>query len=243
MEFMLLIVDRKGAPPGEPVEMAEMGMFAGELAGQGKIRGGAPLLPEAAGARVRVRDGRSIVSDGPFAESKEVVGGTFIIEAGSREEAIEIARRCPHARAGIVEVRLAPDRDVVADPPQGTRFMLLLQMPPDLTDPDRSKYREMIAFDDTLKREGKYVESSQLALDPPAARVEARGGETLVVDGPFAETKEVAGGYYVVQAADRAEAIALAGRCPHAKWGLVEVREIMAIGPRPSFGEARRPAN
>jgi hypothetical protein len=53
----------------------------------------------------------------------------------------------------------------------------------------------------------------------------------------------VAGGYYVVQAADRAEAIALAERCPHAKWGPVEVREIMEMGPRPAFGETRGPTN
>jgi hypothetical protein len=231
MEFMFLIVDRKGPPSGEPVPMAEMGKFAGELASQGKIRGGAPLLPEATGARVRVRDGRAIVTDGPFAECKEVVGGSFVIEAASREEAIEIAKRCPHARAGIVEVRLAPDRDAPGDPGPGTRFMFLLHMEPDLQDPDRSKYREMVAYDETLKREGKYVESSQLALDPPAARVEARGGRTLVTDGPFAETKEVAGGYYIVRAGSRAEAIELAKRCPHAKWGAVEVREVMKIGP------------
>jgi hypothetical protein len=48
MEFMLLIVDRKGAPVGAPVGMAEMGKFAGELSQQGKLRGGAPLHPEAA---------------------------------------------------------------------------------------------------------------------------------------------------------------------------------------------------
>jgi hypothetical protein len=232
MEFMFLIVHRKDSPSGEPVGMAEMGKFAGELAGQGKLRGGAPLLPESAGARVRVREGKAIVTDGPFAESKEVIGGSFLIEAASRAEAIEIAKRCPHARAGIVEVRVAPDRDALSDPGPGSRFLFLLHMEPDLTDPDRSKYREMVAYDETLKREGKYVESSQLALDPPAARIEARGGKALVTDGPFAETKEVVGGYYVVRAASRAEAIELAARCPHARWGAVEVREVVRLGPR-----------
>lgn len=234
MEFMLLmIVDRKGAPAREPVGMPEMGKFADGLASQGKIRGGAQLHPEAAAARVQVRDGKAIVTDGPFAQSKEVIGGSFIVEAPSRAEAIEIAKRCPQARAGIVEVRLAPDRDVVdVAPAEGSRFMFLLHMAPDLTDPDRSKYREMVGYDDQLKREGKYVESSQLALDPPAARIETRGGKTLVVDGPFAETKEVAAGYYIVQAASRSEAIELAKRCPHATWGSVEVREVRKLGPR-----------
>jgi hypothetical protein len=232
MEFMLLIVDRKGAQAGAPpVGMAEMGKFADELSQQGKLRGGAPLHPEATGARVRVRDGKAVVTDGPFAESREVIGGSFIVEAEDRAAAIAIAKRCPHARAGIVEVRDLPDRDV-AKAGQGKKFMFLLLMAPDLTDPDGSGYREMIAYDEELKREGPYLESSQLGLDPPAARVEARGGKTLVTDGPFAETKEIAGGYYVVEAASRAQAIELAKRCPHAKWGTVEVREVMEVRPR-----------
>ena len=106
MEFMLLFMERKGAPTGGPDGFAEMKKFAGELASQGKLRRGAPLPAESAGARVRVRDGKAFVSDGPFAESKEVVGGFWIVDVASRDEAIEIARRCPHARYGIVEVHL-----------------------------------------------------------------------------------------------------------------------------------------
>jgi len=229
VEFMFLIVDRKGARSGEPAGMAEMGKFAGELVQQGKLKGGAPLHPEAEGVRVEVRDGKALVTDGPFAESKEVIAGSFVVEAASRTEAIEIAKRCPHARAGIVEVRALPDRDV-AKPGQGVRFMFLLRAEPDETDPDGSKYREMVAYDVVLKREGSYVESSQLARET-AARVEGQGAEALVTDGPFAEAKEVAAGYYVVEAASRAQAVELAGRCPHAKWGSVEVREVMKIGP------------
>jgi hypothetical protein len=238
MEFMFLIVDRKGARTGEAVTMQEMGNFAGELAQQGKLKGGAPLHPEAAGVRVEVRDGKAIVTDGPFAESKEVVAGSFIIDAASRADAIEIAKRCPHARAGIVEVRTLPDRDVAKAgfttaarfEKQGTQFMFLLRSEPGESDPDGSKYREMIAYDVVLKREGSYVESSQLARDS-AARVEVLGGEALVSDGPFAETKEVAAGYYVVEAPARPEAVEIAQRCPHARWGSIEVREVMKIGP------------
>lgn len=232
MEFMLLIVDRKGPATGEPAGAEEMGRFAREVAAEGKARGGAPLHPEASGVRVTVRDGRAVVTDGPFAECKEVVGGYFVVEAGSRAEAVEVAKRCPHARAGVVEVRELPDRDPAATASgRGRRFMFLLFAEPGLTDPDGSKYREMVGYDDALKREGKYVESSQLATEPPAARVETRGGRLLAVDGPFAETKEVAGGYYVVEAASRAEAIELAKRCPSARWGAVEVREVMEIAP------------
>ncbi len=230
MDWMLLIVNRKDAPPGESVGMAEMGQFAAEVGRQGKMRGGAPLHPEAAGARVLVRGGRVSVTDGPFAEAKEVVGGFFVIDAANRADAIEIAKRCPHARFGVVELRPLPDRDAAA-PAERTPFMLLLHMSPDLSDADGAKYREMVAFDEVLRREGSYVESAQLPLDPPGARIEIRGGKALVTDGPFTESKEVAGGYYIVSAADRAAAIELASRCPHARWGTIELREVMKIGP------------
>ena len=93
MEFVLLFTERKGAPAPEPAGMAEMGKFAGELASRGILKRGAPLASESAAACVRVRDGKTLVSDGPFAESKEVVGGFWIIDVGDRDAAIEIARR------------------------------------------------------------------------------------------------------------------------------------------------------
>jgi len=231
VEFMLLFMERKGAPKGEPGGPAEMKKFAGELARQGKLRRGAPLVAESAGARVRVRDGKAFVSDGPFAESKEIVGGFWIIEAASREEAIEIARRCPHARHGVVEVHLVRWRDTAADPEKGIPFLFAFQTEPGLTDPDGSKMREMIGFGEALKRDGKFLETAPLAHDPPPARIEPRGGKTLVTDGPFAEAKETVGGYGIVRVASRAEAIDLAKRYPHAKWGPVEVREIMFFDP------------
>lgn len=230
MDWMLLIVDRVGEPPAEAVGMAEMGRYAGELTQQGKRRGGAPLHAAAAGARVAVRGGRATVTDGPYAEAKEIVGGFIVIDAATRADAIEIAKRCPYARAGIVELRPLPDRDVGGSA-KDTSFMLLLQMGADLTDPEGAKYREMVAFDEVLRREGSYVESAQLPLDPPGAKIETRGGKTLVTDGPFSESKEVSGGYYIVSAADRAAAIEIAKRCPHARWGTIEVREILQIGP------------
>ena len=227
MEFMLLFMARRGAPKPEPAGFAAMGKFAAELASQGKLRRGAPLGDESAGTRVRVRAGRTLVSDGPFAESKEVVAGFWIIDAASRAEAIEIARRTPHARGGTVEVHALQFREAVPDPGTGTPFLMVFGMEPGLTDPDGSKVREMLDFGEGLKREGKFVETAPLAPDPLPARIEARGGSMLVTDGPFAEAKELVGGYAIVRMGSRAEAIELAKRYPHAKWGPVEVREIL----------------
>jgi hypothetical protein len=103
MEFMLIMITDRDAPD-DPSIYPEMGKFAGELAGQGKIRGGSPLHPETEGARVRVRKDRPLVTDGPLTETKEVIGGYFLIECESAKEALEIARRCPHARVGTVEL-------------------------------------------------------------------------------------------------------------------------------------------
>jgi len=227
MEFMLLFLDREGAPPPEPAGMAEMTRFAEELARQGKLRRGAPLAPESARAVVRVRDGKPLVTDGPFSETKEVLGGFWVIDVADRAEAIDIAGRCPHARYATVEVHPVQARHAFADSGRGTPFLLAFRMEPGLTDPDRSKLREMIRFGEELASEGKLLETAPLADDPPPARIQVRRGRTLATDGPFAEVKEGIGGYSLVRAADRAAAIELAKVYPHAKWGPVEVREIL----------------
>ena len=231
MEYMLLFMQRKDEPNGDPGGFAAMKRFAGELASQGKLRRGAPLAAESSGVRVRVRGGTAFVTDGPFAESKEVVAGFWIIETASREEACEIARRCPHARHGIVEVHAVRWRDTVPDPGTGTPFLFAFHAEPGLTDLDGSKMREMVGFGQMLKREGKFLETAPLAHYPPPARIEPRGGKTLVTDGPFAEAKEAVGGYSLLRVASRADAIEFAKRYPHAKWGPVEVREIMFFDP------------
>src|SRR5258705_50498 len=110
--------------------------------------------------------------------------------------------------------------------------MLLFVEGPDFAgDPDGAKYREMEQWTGALKDEKKYVECAGLAKSPPCARVEVRAGKAAVSDGPFAESKEVIGGYAIVDVPDRGEALAIARRCPHAGWGEVEVREVMKVGP------------
>ena len=99
MEFILILLADREAPE-DPSIYPEMGRFAGELAGSGKLRGGAPLRQEGEGARVT----GARVDKGPF-PSRVVVGGYFVVDCKSRSEAISIAKRCPHVRVGTVEVR------------------------------------------------------------------------------------------------------------------------------------------
>jgi hypothetical protein len=76
-----------------------------DLAARGIWKIGDQLAPPRRGRAVRVRDGKTIVTDGPFAETKEAIGGFDLIDCGSLEEAIEIAASHPMAEAGTIEVR------------------------------------------------------------------------------------------------------------------------------------------
>jgi hypothetical protein len=84
---------------------AEYGAFTQDLVAQGKVVDANELQGTEAATSVRVRDGEVLITDGPFAETKECLGGYFLIEADSPDEALEWAARIPNARDGVVEVR------------------------------------------------------------------------------------------------------------------------------------------
>jgi hypothetical protein len=235
MDFLLVFIDRRGAHTCTPEGRAALSDYARQLEREGRLQRAALLADDATGARVVVRDGRTLVTDGPFAESHEVMGGFWLVDAASREEAIGIARRAfelgeprPEARQGAVDVHVVAARySVTADPGQGVPFLLGFHNDPHLDDCDESKLREMIEYGAALERDGKLFETSPLERSGPPARIEARGGKTLVTEGPFAEAKEVIGGYSLLRAASREEAIEIATRYPAARWGTVEMREIV----------------
>jgi hypothetical protein len=213
------------------VGVEELGKFTRELEAQGiLLQCAGPLRPESEGARVRVRNGVALVTDGPFAEGREVVGGFFAIDVPDRAAAIEVAKRCPYACAGVVEVRAMQGR--VLEGQGGTRFVHLYLWGPELTGPDEPRMAEMGAFMQELARERKIIGGGRLPPETPAARVEIRESRTIVTDGPFAETKEIVAGFSLIEAADRAEAIEIAKRTPHAKWDVVVVREVARIHPQ-----------
>jgi hypothetical protein len=91
-------------------------------------------------------------------------------------------------------------------------------------------FGEYMAFTEDIKANGKHLAGDPLQPIATATTVRVRDGKTLTTDGPFAETKEQLGGYYMVDAADLDEAIALAARIPGARYGSVEVRPIWEVG-------------
>jgi hypothetical protein len=89
-------------------------------------------------------------------------------------------------------------------------------------------YAAMVAFAEDLQRQGKLRAVESLTGLDQATRVEKRDGAVRLLDGPFAEAKEMVGGFFLLQDVGRDEALAIAQRCPAAQWCTVEVR---ALGP------------
>jgi len=86
------------------------------------------------------------------------------------------------------------------------------------------------AFGEALTKSGALVDSSRLASSATAKLVRTKGGRPVVTDGPFAETKEQVGGYFLIEVADEAAALDWAARCPAAGHGAVEVRALFGPG-------------
>lgn len=110
MPYMLLIVEPRGQREARTeaegqAAYASMAAFAGELKAQGQLLAVESLSADAGATRVQVRGGRSHTMDGPFTEAKEMVGGFFLIDCPTREDAVSIAARCPAAAWATVEVR------------------------------------------------------------------------------------------------------------------------------------------
>ena len=107
MKYILLIyLDEQALNETERQECyAESTQLAQQLHSSGKYVAANPLHPTSMATSVRVRDGKRLVTDGPFAETREQLGGYFLIEANNLDEAIGIAGRIPMARKGTVEVR------------------------------------------------------------------------------------------------------------------------------------------
>ncbi len=84
----------------------------------------------------------------------------------------------------------------------------------------------MDAFADSLKTRGVYLASQSLRSLADGTRVQVNGGKQRVVDGPFAEAKELVGGFFLLDVATREQAVALAAECPAAEWASIEVREV-----------------
>jgi hypothetical protein len=189
---------------------------------------GGRLRPTADATTIKIRDGELVITDGPYAETKEQVAGYDVLECASLDEAVRWAGRHPHSWLGSVEVRALPDSAPAAplpEPGEGKiRYMMLV-----CTDPavDPREFTRTEPVDPWVaETNGRGVRLYGSELEPPgsARTVRVRDSRAIVTDGPFAETKEQIAGFDVLECADLDEAIEVASRHPMARLGMLEVR-------------------
>ena len=110
MRYALLICADENSFAGMTEEegasmLAKYGQFMEEMGSRGVLQGGERLRPTTDATTVRVRDGETLTSDGPFAETKEQIGGFYIVEVPHLDRALELAAKIPAAHTGVIEVR------------------------------------------------------------------------------------------------------------------------------------------
>jgi hypothetical protein len=107
MKYMLLIyLDENGLSVAEREQcFGESAQFAQQLSTSGQYLGASPLHPTSLATSVRMRDGKQMITDGPFAETREQLGGYFLVDAKNLDEAINIAGKIPAGKWGTVEIR------------------------------------------------------------------------------------------------------------------------------------------
>jgi hypothetical protein len=214
--------------------------WVAEMGGRGVRREGAPLRPVREAALVRVRDGEVLISDGPFAETKEQIAGYDVIECSSLAEAIEVAAAHPVATFGAVEVRpFSPggwwrpaDR---RGPGDGPEYLMIhcvdgtapLSPADDCGAPGSPAFQALRAWDDETYARGVKLAGGRLQLPDTARTVRVRDGQVLVTDGPFAETKEQVAGLNVLACPSLTEAVEIASQHPTARIGTLQVRQLV----------------
>jgi hypothetical protein len=242
---MLLIYSREGcmSDAERTACMNESLGIIDELAARGQYLDASPLHPVSTAATVRVRGGQALVTDGPFAETHEQLGGYFVLDLPDIDAAIAVATRLPPVTKGTVEVRpifaldgLPPGRSAPPGEPGRTPYLLLCyddEAAWRVAGPDalRAAMTEAAALCRELNDAGAYVSASPLHPPATATSVRVRDGKRVVTDGPFAETHEILGGYYLILAESRDAAVRIAARHPGARVGSVEVRPVFDLTP------------
>ncbi|WP_354002494.1 YciI family protein [Agromyces larvae] len=243
MEYALFYAGGADPQPYDPAE-DDIADWVADLEARGVVEYGVRLRPEQDATTVRVRRGELLVTDGPFTESKESVGGFDIIDVADLDEAIEIASRHPAAKFGQVEVRpfvqwpdAVPGQRIVPAgleerPVRGQRYFLAVFSDPaareeatDVTgDAGDDDYPE--AWVQEMRARGARLFGEVLRPPADTTGVRRRDGRVIVTDGPFSEAKEWIAGFDLLEARDLADAVEIAAKHPMARGGTLELRPL-----------------
>jgi hypothetical protein len=212
----------------ENESLASFLSWAEETVRSGVNLQGTRLRPTADATTIKVRNGELVITDGPYAETREQVAGYDVLECASLDEAVRWAGGHPHSWLGSVEVRALPDSAPAVplpEPGEGKIQYLMLVCTDPAVDPREFDHIEPVD-PWVAEMDGRGVRLYGSELEPPgsARTVRVRESRAIVTDGPFAETKEQIAGFDVLECADLDEAIEVASRHPMARLGLLEVR-------------------
>ena len=215
--------------------MTEYRAFGDEAARRNALVAGDPLQSVQTATTLRKRDGKELLLDGPFAETKEQLGGYYILDCKDQAEALKLAAMIPSAKQGSVEVRqMSGHEPRTFDPPKKKRYMALIYgeeakyLKPDDPVLAASFVEHSKLTADTMES-GEYVAGDGLAMTKDAVTVRVRDGNAIHTDGPFAETKEQLGGFYIFNTSDLDRAIELTRRIPMGESGCLEIRPIQEV--------------
>ncbi len=238
MRYMLLLYgpEPTADQPEDPNIMEAYGAFTEEVVTNGAMVHGEALELSPTARSLRLDGGRVMVTDGPFVETHEQLGGFYILDCASLEEAQHYAAKIPAASEGRVEVRLMAGHDTRIHDIQGKhRFMALIYGDEARYVPFESEAQRAIVsghqrFTSELIETGEFVTGDGLHLTNDATTVSVRDGATVVSDGPYAETREVLGGFYEFACESLERAIELGSKLLFNDNGGVEVRPVMDLG-------------
>lgn len=248
MNYLFLICS-DGVPSAEKTAAmrAHVPGWVQEMNARGVRSFGYALQEPGTAVTVRSRAGQTLLSDGPFAETKEFIGGLDLISCSDLDEAIQIAARHPVSWYHRIEIRpfddgprrsagdavMAPVAEARPETIDAERFdaasgryvlFMCLDGIPGSDEQEASIRRDGADWLAQARESGAHVFGHALKHADTATTVRVRNGETLLTDGPFAETKEFVGGFDILTGVSRSDAVELAARHPLARFHMVEVR-------------------
>lgn len=205
MKFMVLHKHDKNTEAGvkPPASLiAAMGELVGGMAKSGKLLDGAGLGASATRSRLTFRSGERTVRHGPYTGSdNELPAGFAMVKVGSRDEAIDWATAMASAIGGDLEIEVGKvnepwDLGIMEKPADAPlRFLLVYKATPSS---EAGEVPDLAAVKQKMSDEGVLVSSADLAPSSQAKRMTWKAGQRTIVDGPFGESKELIGGYAIL---------------------------------------------